>query len=261
MSLVSNIAHKKNSNVVTNVGVRQAKSRKDCTFDSSEVVTEEALILKEIVTPEDVLRLPRVTENYLCSPEANVYDIDFTRFKIRDLDTGTVLFEIAKPPPVAVGDSEADVTDENGEKHNGDNDQPPGGGASTDYQEDNSDPNAGRFVRYQFTPQFLKLKTVGATVEFTVGSRAVNKFRMIERHYFRDRLLKSFDFEFGFCIPNSRNTCEHIYEFPSLGADLVSEMINHPFETRSDSFYFVDDRLIMHNKADYAYDGGLPSQH
>ena len=39
---------------------------------------------------------------------------------------------------------------------------------------------------------------------------------MIERHYFRDRLLKSFDFEFGFCIPNSKNTVEHIYEFPSL---------------------------------------------
>lgn len=37
----------------------------------------------------------------------------------------------------------------------------------------------------------------------------------------------------------------------------VKEMISHPFETRSDSFYFVDDRLIMHNKADYAYDGGL----
>lgn len=31
-------------------------------------------------------------------------------------------------------------------------------------------------------------------------------------------------------------------------------MINNPFETRSDSFYFVDDRLIMHNKADYVYD-------
>lgn len=35
------------------------------------------------------------------------------------------------------------------------------------------------------------------------------------------------------------------------------EMIANPFETRSDSFYFVDDRLIMHNKADYAYNGGL----
>jgi len=28
---------------------------------------------------------------------------------------------------------------------------------------EDTDPNAGRFVRYQFTPQFLKLKTVGAT--------------------------------------------------------------------------------------------------
>lgn len=39
---------------------------------------------------------------------------------------------------------------------------------------------------------------------------------MIERHYFRDRLLKSFDFDFGFLIPNSQNTMEHIYEFPEL---------------------------------------------
>lgn len=37
----------------------------------------------------------------------------------------------------------------------------------------------------------------------------------------------------------------------------VEEMINNPFETRSDSFYFVEDKLIMHNKADYAYNGGV----
>lgn len=37
---------------------------------------------------------------------------------------------------------------------------------------------------------------------------------------------------------------------------LVAEMISSPFETRSDSFYFVGNRLVMHNKADYAYDGG-----
>ena len=40
--------------------------------------------------------------DYLCAPEANIYDIDFTRFKIRDLDSGAVLFEIAKP---TVGES------------------------------------------------------------------------------------------------------------------------------------------------------------
>ncbi|XP_017781951.1 PREDICTED: protein unc-119 homolog [Nicrophorus vespilloides] len=188
----------------------------------------------KVITPDDVLRLCKVTDSYLCTPEANIYDIDFTRFKIRDLESGAVLFEIAKPTP--------ENADENAEK-NGEGDEA-------------IDPNAGRFVRYQFTPQFLKLKTVGATVEFTVGSKPVNRFRMIEKHFFRDKLLKTFDFEFGFCIPFSRNTCEHIYEFPTLPDDLVKEMIASPFETRSDSFYFVDDCLIMHNKADYAYNGG-----
>ena len=32
-----------------------------------------------------------------------------------------------------------------------------------DIEVEDTDPNAGRFVRYQFTPHFLKLKTVGAT--------------------------------------------------------------------------------------------------
>uniref|UniRef100_A0A8D1ZEC9 Protein unc-119 homolog A n=2 Tax=Sus scrofa TaxID=9823 RepID=A0A8D1ZEC9_PIG len=118
------------------------------------------------------------------------------------------------------------------------------------------DVSAGRFVRYQFTPAFLRLRTVGATVEFTVGDKPVSNFRMIERHYFRERLLKNFDFDFGFCIPSSRNTCEHIYEFPQLSEDVIRLMIENPYETRSDSFYFVDNKLIMHNKADYAYNGG-----
>jgi len=56
-------------------------------------------------------------------------------------------------------------------------------------------------------------------VEFTIGEKPVSKFRMIERHYFRDRLLKSFDFEFGFVMPFSKNTMEHIYEFPTLSED------------------------------------------
>lgn len=194
-------------------------------------ITEAELLEKPYICPEDILKLTRCTENYMCNPEANSYNIDFTRFKIRDVDTGTVLFEIAKPPP---SEEDDDVEPDPEEM----------------------DPNAGRFVRYQFTPQFLKLKNVGATVEFTVGDTAVHNFRMIERHYFKDRLLKSFDFNFGFCIPNSKNTCEHIYEFPELTHEEVQEMIDNPFETKSDSFYFVDNKMIMHNKADYAYNGG-----
>ncbi|XP_004691030.1 PREDICTED: protein unc-119 homolog B [Condylura cristata] len=196
-------------------------------------VTEQELLALDTIRPEHVLRLSRVTENYLCKPEDNIYSIDFTRFKIRDLETGTVLFEIAKP---CVSDQEDD-----------DDEEEEGGDV---------DISAGRFVRYQFTPAFLRLRTVGATVEFTVGDRPVTNFRMIERHYFRERLLKNFDFDFGFCIPSSRNTCEHIYEFPQLSEDVIRLMIENPYETRSDSFYFVDNKLIMHNKADYAYNGG-----
>lgn len=83
--------------------------------------------------------------------DANVYDIDFTRFKIRDLESGAVLFEIAKPPSEQLSEGAIDET-------NLVNEDAPS-------QEDLSsiDTNAGRYVRYQFTPQFLKLKTVGAT--------------------------------------------------------------------------------------------------
>ena len=33
----------------------------------------------------------------------------------------------------------------------------------------------------------------------------------------------------------------------------VEDMLAHPYETSSDSFYFADGKLIMHNKAFYAY--------
>ncbi|XP_017276872.1 protein unc-119 homolog B [Kryptolebias marmoratus] len=206
------------------------KVKKGC--NSAEVVgvpatTEEELQARTAISPEDVLGLQKITANYLCGPEENIYNIDFTRFKIRDMETGTVLFEITKPPS----------TDKAGEKRD-------------------IDPNAGRFVRYQFTPAFLRLRQVGATVEFTVGDMPIENFRMIERHYFREKLLKSFDFEFGFCMPSSKNTCEHIYEFPPLSEDIIREMVVHPYETQSDSFYFVDNKLVMHNKADYSYNGG-----
>lgn len=111
--------------------------------------------------------------DYLCSPEANIYDIDFTRFKIRDLESGTVLFEIAKPPSAGTLELLYQLLAryvhsyyysydlsilflcfhlyEDSEE------------VDPEPEQEELDPNAGRFVRYQFTPQFLKLRTVGAT--------------------------------------------------------------------------------------------------
>ena len=111
---------------------------------------------------------------------------------------------------------------------------------------------------------------------------------MIERHYFKGNLVKSFDFNFGFCIPGSTNNWDALYSLPPLSESLsntiyiyiyiatlhssfktrlftykliisdclsysVDDMIASPYETKSDSFYFVDNKLVMHNKASYKY--------
>lgn len=101
-------------------------------------------------TPEAILSLDNVTDTYLCATTENIYNIDFTRFKIRDLETDLVLFEIAKPPS-----EQLRVSDVDGDRLK-DLDQVVVDGSQLD-------PNAGRYVRYQFTAQFLKLTTVGAT--------------------------------------------------------------------------------------------------
>lgn len=200
------------------------KAESDKTLDQTDY--EKKLRSKEAVSVEDILKLARITDDYLCPITANSYKIDFTKFKIRDMESGGVLFEIAKP----------------------------GGGNEVSLS---PDPNAGRYVRYEFPPEFLKLKQIGATVEFTIGEKPVNSFRMVERHYFKDQVIKSFDFDFGFCMPSSLNTCEHIYDLPALSPELMREMVQNPFQTKSDSFYFVDGKLVMHNKADYAYNAGI----
>ena len=79
------------------------------------------------ISPDQVLSRQAITEDYLCPPQANTFGIDFTRFKIRDVDSGTTLFEIAKPAEVE-GEEPSEETE-------------------------TVDVNAGRFVRYQFTPQ------------------------------------------------------------------------------------------------------------
>jgi hypothetical protein len=175
------------------------------------------------VTPDSVLGFTKATDDFLCPLSANDVGIEFVYFKVRDLDSGIMLFEIRKEP-----------------------EDPPG-------EDEPIDEAASRTIRYHFGPEFLHLRTIGTTLEFTVGPKPARNFRMIERHYFRDRLLKNYDFTLNFCMPNSKNSWEIIYEVPELPIDLMHEMIANPWETRSDSFYFVEDRLIMHNKADYNY--------
>jgi hypothetical protein len=173
------------------------------------------------ITPEYVTSHTEATDSFLCPLSANVYGIEFVYFKVRDLESGTVLFEVA-----------------NEEEEE-----------SREIVEDDS----VRTIKYHLGPDFLNLTALGSTIGFKVGSKEVRNFRMIERHYFRSTLLKSFDFNLEFCIPGTRNTWEVIYEMPSIPENVKAEMVAAPWETKSDSFYFVENKLIMHNKAEYNY--------
>jgi len=174
-----------------------------------------------MVEPNDVLHFTEPTKDYLCSLDANKYKIMFIGFKIRDMDTGKVIYDVSADPKLIPDDLPQD--------------------------------ESSRFIKYDFGASFLKLKNIGSTITFKVGSLPVPDFRMIERHYFGNKLVKSFDFTFGFCIPNSINTRETIYSMPSLSSKEEKEMLNNPYETKSDSFYFVGNELVMHIKAEYAF--------
>lgn len=54
-------------------------------------------------------------------------------------------------------------------------------------------------------------------------------------------------------MPNTTNSLEALYDLPNFGPEMEQEMIDSPFETVSDSFYFVEGKMVMHNKAAYSY--------
>jgi len=179
----------------------------------------------------EVLEFGGPTEGYMCALTANQYGIDFEVFRVQNYDDGQVLFEVAKDP-----------------------NSPPLDLASIPPEYEDQ----VRMIQYDFGSEFLSLPTISTELTFSTGPTPLHNFRMIERHYFRDFLIKSFDFEFGFCMPNSTNTWGAIYDVPELPAELIEDMIANPWETQSDSFYFVThedgyEEMVMHNKAKYAY--------
>jgi len=110
-----------------------------------------------------------------------------------------------------------------------------------------------RTVRYEFPASFLRSRNVRTMLSFKVGDLPVSGFRMIERHYFKGRLIRSYDFPFGFCIPGSTNSWEALYETPEMADSEVAEFVASPGEHHADTFYFVGGELVMQHKAIFSY--------
>lgn len=65
--------------------------------------------------------------------------------------------------------------------------------------------------------------------------------------------MQSFEFKINFWIPGTENTWEMIYDVPEINEDLKNEMIDSPYDTKSDTFIFVDGKLIIHKRAIYDF--------
>lgn len=94
---------------------------------------------------------------------------------------------------------------------------------------------------------------VGLTLNFSIGEQEIKNMQMVERHYFHGRVIRSYDFKFGFVIPNSTNSWEFMYDLPALSVEEEQEIIDSPWEVKSDSFFFAEGKLIIHNRAIYNY--------
>nr|CCC89516.1 conserved hypothetical protein [Trypanosoma congolense IL3000]CCD14757.1 unnamed protein product [Trypanosoma congolense IL3000] len=181
------------------------------------------------VTPEMVLQHTGPTQDFLCPITANTYNIEFYSFYIRDADTKQVMFQVERDPDTYPSVETVAML-------------PP------------EKQRVARTIYYRFPPSMLRKQRVSATLLFGVNSdKPVPNLRMIERHYFRNTLVKSFDFTFGFCIPHSRNTWEVMYDVPQFDGEWLEAIQQGSNEMVSDSFYFVNGKLIMHNKAFYDY--------
>ena len=178
--------------------------------------------LQQDVSVDYVKTLTKPTDKFLCKLADNWPRLRFGGFKIRDMISGLTLVEVA--------DDDVD----------------------NDTIQDEDDPST-RVIKYHLGPDFLRLQTVGLTLRFSNGPQPIHNMEMVERHYFRGKVIRSYGFKFGFVIPNSTNSWEFIYDLPQLSETEKAEIVAAPWEVKSDSFFFAEGKLIIHNRAEYNY--------
>ena len=95
----------------------------------------------DVITAEYVMGLQKPTKGFLCKMADNWPKFKFGGFKIRDVDSKITLVEVP----------ESEVESEGN---------------------DDEDPET-RVIKYHLGPDFLKLRTVGLTLNFGIGDKPV----------------------------------------------------------------------------------------
>lgn len=170
------------------------------------------------VNPEGVFKMEKPSSEFFVQLSDNEYGIRFIGFKIRDIDNGIVFHEFKA----------VNIYD-------------------LDYFADHE-------LNYIFPHKILTVKTIGTNLTFVVGDKQVKNLDFIERHYIDDKLMANYSFNFPFFMPNTENNIEFIYPMPKLSDETLRKIKDkEDVHAKSDTFIFVNKKLIIHRRANYQY--------
>jgi hypothetical protein len=96
-----------------------------------------------------------------------------------------------------------------------------------------SDSRPSSSQRVQLSSDYLRCRCVRSQIRFCVGDDAIPSLRFIER---------TFDVTLGYCMPNSENEHEVVYELPELSERVAQDLERHAVAI--DSFFFAGDDLV-----------------
>ena len=165
-----------------------------------------------------VMSMTEPSSDFFVNLEDNLYGIRFKGFKLRDVQSGEV-FHSFKAEDIY----------------------------ELDYFADHE-------LSYIFPNQILKAKNLGSNLTLVVGDHLVKDLTLIERHYIDDQLQANYKFEFPLFMPNSENNVEFMYPVPPL-SKVSQEKLQKGEDilARSDTFIFVEGKLVIHRRAVYEY--------
>ena len=170
-------------------------------------------------TEEQALKMDHALDHFLIKLEDNKYGVRFNGFRLRDLKTGTVYHEYYPKDPYEL-----------------------------DYFADH-------MLDYPFPNEILKgQKHLETSLNLVVGDKPVKNLVLLERHYIGGKLAANFRFPFPLFIPKSENKVSFIYEIPKLSPEVEEKLEKgEDIHAESDTFVFVEGKLIIHRRAKYTY--------
>lgn len=171
------------------------------------------------LTIDQALSMQKPTDKFLVKLSDNVHGVRFNGFKLRDMDTGEIYHEYYP----------SDIYE-------------------LDYFADH-------ILDYSFSNKILKAKKLGSTLKLCIGDKDVKQLVIIERHYINGKIAANYSSpKYPLLFKNSENSVEFIYDMPKLPEETVKDIENgKPVKANSDTFVFVQGKLIIHRRAKYVY--------